>query len=352
MHTLDPSECRRDRNSVSGRQVAPDMGLSQLMAQRTAPRWLIWVALWTVYLVWGSTYLAIRIMVRTLPPLLSGGLRFTVAAVILLGILLIRRGSSAVSIGRRELLSCTIVGTALLLGGNGLVSVAEIRVPSNLGALVIASVPLWVVLLRSIFDERVPAVTLVSVAIGFVGVGILMLPGGRSSGAPIGGLLVLLAASVCWASGSFLSTKLTFPRDPLVSTGWQMLTGGLVMTFLAAAVGEGASFHTSEITRSSLLAFIYLVVMGSLVAFTAYSWLLRNAPISKVSTYAYVNPVVAIFLGWWILSERITPNVLIGAAVIVSSVAFIVRKDSARRSLSSDAPEPEPELVTANAAKP
>jgi drug/metabolite transporter (DMT)-like permease len=329
------------------------MGLTELMTQRTAPRWLIWVALWTVYLVWGSTYLAIRVMVRTLPPLLSGGLRFILAGVILLGVLAFRRGTSAVAIGRRELVSCTIVGTALLLGGNGLVSVAEEHVPSGLAALVIASVPLWVVLLRSIFEGRVPVATLTGVAMGFIGVGILVVPGGASTGAPIAGLLVLLLASICWASGSFLSTRLTFPREPLVSTGFQMLSGGIVMTLVSLAAGEGANFHLSELSRSSVLAFVYLVVAGSLLAFTAYSWLLRNAPISKVATYAYVNPVVAIFLGWWILHEEITANVLIGAAVIVSSVAFIVRKEA----VPSRLPEPEPAepgsaLASADAAKP
>jgi drug/metabolite transporter (DMT)-like permease len=328
------------------------MGLSELMTQKTAPKWLIWLALWTVYLVWGSTYLAIRIMVRTLPPLLSGGLRFVVAGAILLAVLLVKRGPFSVSIGRRELASCSIVGTALLLGGNGLVSVAEKDVPSGLAALVIASVPLWVVVLRSIFDGRVPVATLAGVAVGFVGVGILVLPGGDSSGAPIAGLTVLLVASICWASGSFMSTKLKFPREPLVSTGYQMLAGGTVMTLVALLVGDGADFHVAELTRSSVLAFVYLIVAGSLLAFTAYSWLLRNAPISKVSTYAYVNPVVAIFLGWSILSERIAPSVLIGAAVILSSVAFIVRKESDAKRTAAPAAEPEPDLVTADAAKP
>ena len=328
------------------------MGLTELMAQKTAPRWLIWVALWTVYIIWGSTYLAIRVMVRTLPPLLSGGLRFVLAGVILLGVLAVRRGAVATSIGRRELVSCTIVGTALLLGGNGLVSIAEERVPSALAALMIASTPLWVVLLRSIFDGRVPGATLLGVAVGFIGVGILVLPGASSSGVPIAGLLLLLVAALSWASGSFMSTRLRFPRDPLVSTGFQMLSGGVVMTLVALVGGEGADFHFSELSRPSILAFAYLVIAGSLLAFTAYSWLLRNAPISKVATYAYVNPVVAIFLGWWILHERITGSVLIGAAVIVSSVAFIIRKESTPSHRQEAATlEDEPELVSADAAK-
>ncbi|MDP9222431.1 MAG: EamA family transporter [Actinomycetota bacterium] len=321
------------------------MGLSELMEQKTAPRWLIWVALWTVYVIWGSTYLAIRVMVRTLPPLLSGGARFVVAGAVLLGVLLVRRGVAAVTIGRRELLSSSVIGAALLLGGNGLVSVAEEHVPSGLAALLIASVPLWVVLLRSLFEGRVPFATLLSVAVGFAGVAILVVPGGRSSGAPVGGLLLLLVAAVCWAGGSFLSTKLSLPRDPLVSTGFQMLCGGIVMLVVGLMTGEGSTFTISGLSRASVLAFAYLVVAGSLVAFTAYSWLLRNAPISKVATYAYVNPLVAILLGWSILHERVTPAVLLGAAVILSSVAFVIRKESHPEH------QPEaPEVATALAA--
>jgi drug/metabolite transporter (DMT)-like permease len=235
-----------------------------------------------------------------------------------------------------------------LLGGNGMVSVAEERVPSGLAALLIATVPLWVVLLRSLFEGRVPAATLVSVAVGFAGVAVLVLPGGRSSGAPVAGLLLLLFASMCWAGGSFLSTKLTLPRDPLVSTGFQMLCGGIVMTMVGFVAGEGSTVSVSELSRASGLAFAYLVVAGSLLAFTAYSWLLRNAPISKVATYAYVNPLVAIFLGWSILHERITPTVLLGAAVILSSVAFIIRRES-RPQHQPDVAEVAPALSAVDA---
>jgi drug/metabolite transporter (DMT)-like permease len=296
---------------------------------------MVWAALWIVYIVWGSTYLAIRISVETLPPLLAGGVRFLVAGMLLYGFLLIRRGYRAVAVTRTELIASTAVGTALLLGGNGIVMIAEQYVPSGLAALLIATVPLWVILLRYLFRDWVPRGTLVGVIAGFVGVALLVLPGDRPDGAPLGGMLLLILAAAFWASGSFLSRRLQLPRDPLVSTGVQMLTGGLVMLVAGVVRGELPTVDPSEFSTRSLIALAYLVVIGSLVAFTAYVWVLQHAPISKVATYAYVNPVIAVFLGWIVLSEEITGFVLAGAAVIVSSVAFIVRREAETESRSA-----------------
>jgi drug/metabolite transporter (DMT)-like permease len=287
----------------------------------------VWSALWVVYIVWGSTYLAIRVMVRTLPPLLSAGARFVLAGLILWTILAIRKGWSQMRVGKREVLASALVGAALLFGGNGLVQLAEERgAPSSLAALLIASVPLIVILFRWITRERISGGTLLGVAVGFTGVALLVLPGNRPAGADSLAVGMLLAASVFWAAGSFFSKSLPLPKDPFVSTAMQMLTGGLVL--VTAGLVSGESFSGIDLASSSVAAFIYLVVFGSLLAFTAYVWLLANAPISKVATYAYVNPVVAIFLGWLILSERITATTLVGAAVIVASVAFIVRKET------------------------
>ena len=306
--------------------------------QRPAPGWMVWTALWIVYIVWGSTYLAIRISVETLPPLLAAGVRFLVAGMILYGFLMIRRGYRAVAVTRTELLASTAVGTALLLGGNGLVMIAEQYVPSGLAALLIATVPLWVILLRYFFRDSVPRGTLIGVFAGFVGVALLVLPGDRPDGAPLSGMLLLIFAAACWATGSFLSRRLQLPRDPLVSTGVQMLTGGLVLMVAGALRGELPTVDPSEFSAASLIALAYLIVVGGLVAFTAYVWVLQHAPISKVATYAYVNPVIAVFLGWIVLSEEITAFVLAGAAVIVSSVAFIVRKEATTE------PRPEAEV--------
>lgn len=292
------------------------------------PAWLVWTALSIVYLVWGSTYLAIRITVETLPPLLMAGMRFVVAGLVAYVFLWARSGASRVRVTAREIGACTIVGTALLFGGNGMVTLAERTVPSALAALIIGSVPLWVVVLRAVTGEKIDRSTLVGVLIGFVGVSILVLPGSSAGGATIPGMLLIVAASASWACGSFFSRMLPLPKDLFVSTAVQMLCGGAVLLVAGLLHGEGSGIDVHSFSGASMLAFAYLVVAGSWLAFTAYVWLLQNAPISKVATYAYVNPVVAIFLGWLILNERITPAILIGAAVIVTSVAVIVRREA------------------------
>lgn len=300
---------------------------STAASRSSAPAWMEWSALWTVYLVWGSTYLAIRIVVETLPPLLSAGARFITAGLIMAVFLMWRSGARRMRVTLREIGASALIGSALLLGGNGVVAIAEQDVPSGLAALIIASVPLWVVVFRALFGDRASGGTLVGVVVGFAGVGILVGSSGGSSGGSLGGVLLLVLASVSWAGGSFFSAKVSLPQDPFVSTSVQMLTGGAALVLGAFVTGEFNGLDPNSFSRASLLGLVYLVVFGSLLAFTAYTWLLHNAPISKVSTYAYVNPVVAVFLGWIILSETITPLMLVGAAVIVASVAFIVRHE-------------------------
>jgi drug/metabolite transporter (DMT)-like permease len=295
---------------------------------RTASPLAIWSALGSVYVIWGSTYLAIAIAVQTLPPLFSAGLRFCVAGVILLGVIAVRRG---LRVGREQLLGAAIVGLLLLVGGNGFVVLAERTVPSGLTALIIASVPLWIVVFRRIAGDRIHVSTFVGVAVGFAGVAFLVVPQGASGAADAGGLLLLLVASVSWALGTFLAPRLRMPQDALLSTGIQQLAGGVVLVVLGAAMGELGRIEPSTWSANSLLALGYLIVFGSLVAFTAYSWLLQQAPVSLVSTYAYVNPVVAVFLGALILAEPVTPSIVIGAAIIVAAVAFIVTREGARQ---------------------
>ncbi|MFN2389888.1 MAG: EamA family transporter [Actinomycetota bacterium] len=288
---------------------------------------LVWIALSTVYLVWGSTYLAIRVVVETMPPLLTAGVRFLIAGAIVYLWILARRGRAAVRVTRREVLAASVVGGALLLGGNGLVSIAELTVPSALAALIIASTPLWVILLRAVTGEKVSRLTLGAVAVGFAGVGILVLPGNRPDGVELWGILLLIVAAANWATGSFLSQRLALPGDPFLSTGIQMLCGGAILIAAGLVRGEASSLEVAAFSGASLAGLAYLIVFGSLVAFTAYVWVLQNAPISRVATYAYVNPVVAIFLGWAILSEEITATTLVGAAVILTSVAFTLGKE-------------------------
>ena len=304
------------------------------------PNWMVWTALWTVYIVWGSTYLAIRVAVETLPPLLHASVRFLVAGSVMYLVLLLRGGPKRVRVSPAQLGASAIVGTSLLLGGNGLVAIAEQDVPSGLAALIIASVPLWVVVLRAIFGDRVSRGTLVGVVGGFAGVGILVLSGGAAGGAETEGVLLLVLASVAWATGSFCSARLPLPGDPFVSTAVQMLCGGFVLGVAAVLSGELSGLDLKSFSVASMMAVAYLVIAGSLAAFTAYTWLLKNAPISKVSTYAYVNPVVAVFLGWLILAEEITVPIVAGAAIIVAAVAFIVRHEAAGRREIADRGEP------------
>jgi drug/metabolite transporter (DMT)-like permease len=277
----------------------------------------VWANLASVYLIWGSTYLAIRVLVRTVPPLYGAGARFVVAGALMLAFL----GRRSLKVNGRELLACAAIGTLLAAGGNGLVTVAEQDVPSSIAAVLIASVPLWIVVYRRVAGDRMSRAAVFGVLAGFAGVAILLLPG-SSSHAPLGPSLIIVAAAASWGFGSFISGAIGLPRDGLVTTGWQMLFGGLVLLASGAAAGE----HVGTPSGESIWAWLYLVFIGSLVAYTSYTWLLRNAPIQLVSTYAYVNPVVAVILGAVILNEAISGGTLIGTAVIVASVAVIVRQ--------------------------
>ena len=287
----------------------------------------LWLALATIYLVWGSTYLAIRVMVETMPPLLSAGARFLLAGLILLGILVARGGIGRITLSRREVLAAAGIAVLLLAGGNGLVSVAEQDAPSGLAALIIGAVPLWVVVLRLAARERVPPVTLAGVLVGIAGVAFLVVPSDRPDDAPLWSLLVLVAAALAWGTGSFLSPRVALPKDVFVATGVQMVLGGLALTFAGLAAGEAPEVEPQAFSPRSLAAFAFLVLAGSLLAFTAYVWLLHAVPISTVATYAFVNPVVAVLLGWALLAEEVTLPMVAGAAAIVVSVAFVVRTE-------------------------
>src|SRR4051794_23253442 len=293
-----------------------------------APAWLVWTALGTIYLIWGSTYLAIRVMVETVPPLLGAGFRFLIAGAVFYAFLALRRGRAAVRFSGRELVAAGAAGTLLCFGGNGLVTVAEQKVPSGIAATLIASVPLWIILFRRLSRDPINRVALLGVLIGFAGVGILMLPGERPAGLSIGPMLVVVAAAACWAIGSYYPRRWPLPRDTMLSTSLQMVISGALMVAVGAVAGEFARVDVGSFSTKSIAGFVWLVTAGSLVAYTAYVWLLKNAPISKVSTYAYVNPVVAIFLGWLLLDETITGTIVVGATLIVASVALVVSRES------------------------
>ncbi len=290
---------------------------------------MVWLALGIVYVVWGSTYLAIAYVVDTLPVFTSAGVRFAVAGAIL-ALWIAARDRAALRVDRRQLGGAVLVGTLLLAGGNGLVSLGERTVASGLAALVIASVPLWIVLLRLAVGERVRRDVVIGVVAGIVGVAILVVPDGVNGTTDPFGLAALVCATLLWAIGTFLSPRLSMPRSALASTALQMLGGGAVLVVIGLALGEAGTVDPTRFATSSLVAWSYLVVVGSLVAFSAYTWLLQNAPVSLVATYAYVNPVVAVFLGTLFRSEPITPTMLVGAALILAAVAFIVSRTSTR----------------------
>jgi drug/metabolite transporter (DMT)-like permease len=292
-----------------------------------------------VYVVWGSTYLAIRVTVETLPPLLSATARFSLAAFVLAAILLVRRGRAALRVRPRQLASAALVGVLLLAGGNGLVSIAQsgppgTAVPSGIAALLVATVPLILILLRVGFGDRPKLATVAGVVVGLVGLAILVLPAGGVPAAPVAGALTVVTAAVCWALGSALTGRLPMPDDPFTATVYEMVAGAAVLAVGGLIRGEHRGLDLGAVSARSWLGLGYLVVAGSLVAFTAYVWLLQNAPISLVSTYAYVNPVVAVILGALFVDEAITGRVLLGGAVIVAAVALVVSTERPRRAPS------------------
>ncbi|MFZ3472641.1 EamA family transporter [Streptomyces sp. 4.24] len=283
----------------------------------------VWIALALVYVVWGSTYLGIRIVVETMPPFLSAGARFLTAGALLAGIVAWRRGPAALKATRAQAGSAVLVGLLLVLGGNGLVVLAETTVPSGLAALLVAAVPMWLVVLRAGSGDRPSPRTLAGVLLGLGGLAVLTSPGfGGEIG--LGGVLLVLAASVLWALGSFSAARLTLPADPFAGSAYQMLAGGAAGILVGLCRGEQHGLDPASYSTASWLALGYLVLFGSLVGFTAYVWLLRAAPLSLVATYAYVNPVVAVALGWLILDEALTWPILLGGAIVVAAVCVIV----------------------------
>lgn len=293
-----------------------------------APRWLIWAALLVVYVVWGSTYLAIRLVVESMPPFLAGGARFTTAGAILFLALLLHGGRARLRVSRAQIAASAVVGGCLLTIGNGLVSVGEQTVPTGLAALIIGTVPIVVLVLRRVTGEPVSRVGIAGVVLGFAGLGVLVVPRGLDGSADVVGMVLLIIAASTWAFGSFVSRRLRLPRDALVSTTYQLLLGGAMLLVVGTVVGEWPRVVAGDFTSESVWALVYLVTFGSLLAYSAYTWLLQNAPIGRVATYAYVNPVVAVALGAIVLGEVIDPIILVGAAMIVTSVAFIVGTES------------------------
>jgi len=283
----------------------------------------IWTALLIVYVVWGSTYLAIRVAIETLPPFLMAAIRFLVAGGVLFAVSVRHGDRTADRIGLPQWRAATIVGAALMLGGNGGVVWAEGRIASGIAALLVATLSLWMALLSwLVLGERPSRLAAIGLPLGFVGVALLIRPS-TEGGVDALGAVVCMLASLSWAAGSLYARHAPLPRRSAVATSMQMITGGSLLLLLAAATGEFGRLRPETFSTRSLLAVAYLVVMGSLVAFSAYAWLIRVAPTALVATYAYVNPVVAVALGWAFAGEPITPRMLAAGAVIVVAVVLI-----------------------------
>jgi drug/metabolite transporter (DMT)-like permease len=285
----------------------------------------VWVALWVVYIVWGSTYLGIELASETMPGVFAAGIRFTIAGLLMLAFLAWRHGLPSLRVSRVALAACTVVGL-LLPGANSILFITERKVPIGLTSLIIASVPLWVLILRLSVRERPDLVSTIGLVVGFGGIVLLVHPG--SDTGPLGYLLLTVLAAFMWALGSFLSPRIPLPRDVLVATGYEMLAGGLVLTMIGVFAAGPGELDPSGWSARSIFGLVYLIVFGSLLGFSAYVWLLANAPITKVSTYAYVNPVIAIALGVIVLDESVTLRIVAGALLILLSVAIVLRRES------------------------
>lgn len=301
-------------------------GANNYVGQALSFRTRMIIAFTAVYLIWGSTYLAIRFTIETLPSYLSAGVRFLLAGLILYAFARFKKREPAPK--KEHWRSAYIAGGFLLLGCNGSVVWAERYVPSGLAALIVAIIPLWMVLLEWWWykTERPSKGVFIGIGTGFLGMWLLMSPGLLRVGAHsihLVGTIVLLLASLSWAIGSVYSRNASFPRSPLLSTAMQMIGGGVLLVITGVLVGEYSHFNIMSISVKSVGALIYLIIFGSLIGFTAYLWLLNNVGVTRTSTYAFVNPVVAIFLGWALAGEKLDIQTVIAAFFVLVAVIVI-----------------------------
>jgi len=286
----------------------------------------VWGALAIVYVVWGSTYLAILLAIRTIPVFTMGALRFLIAGAILY-VWAVRQGDRADRPGWRQWRAAAIVGVALLVLGNTGVAWAETRVDTGIASLVIATIPLWMALFdRAAYGQRLTRTAVSGLLVGLAGAGLLAGPTGPDH-IDVAGGGVLLAAAIAWSAGSLYARRAPLPRRPLLGASMEMLTGGAILALIALSLGEPA--RVDHVSTQSLLALAYLIVFGSLIAFSAYIWLLRVTSTALVSTYAYVNPIVAVSLGWAVENEPIGIRTVVAGGMILTAVALIVSSSPA-----------------------
>jgi drug/metabolite transporter (DMT)-like permease len=284
-----------------------------------------WIALIAVYIIWGSTYLGIRLAIQTIPPFLMVGIRYLISGTILYTL---RRLSGDPAPTRKEWRSASIIGLLLLMGGNGALAWAELRIPTGIASLFIATVPLWMVMLDALRPggKRPSWLVWLGVLVGLIGTILLANPWqAYKTSPPLDpiGIIVLVSGALSWSIGSLFSRNAPLPSSALLGTGMEMLAGSAGVFILGSLLGEWSGFQLANVSLESWAGLAYLVVFGSGIGFVAYTWLLRNAPTATVSTYAYVNPVVAILLGTLVLHEPLETIEIISAAVIIAGVVLI-----------------------------
>jgi len=290
------------------------------------------VCLWTVYIIWGSTYFAIAKVIATMPPLLSMGIRFTLAGLILLAFIRSTKGSKEFAIPRPEILSASVLGFVTLGFGLGNVAVSSKHVPTGVVSLIIAALPLWIALFRTVAREKISKRSWLGTLVGFAGVVILLKPGSIESVSGVDSqtlffyMFMVLIGNIGWALGTYLAPRFPIPKNSLLFTGIEMLAGGIALTIAALVRGEELSDFL-DASNTSWFWFFYLVFVGSIAGYTAYLWLVMNAPVSLTATYAYVNPVIAVILGVLFLNETITLNYALGGAIILLGVLTVVSSE-------------------------
>jgi drug/metabolite transporter (DMT)-like permease len=320
------------------------------LSTRTS-RWQVVAALGAIYLIWGSTYLAIRFSIETMPPILMAGARFVFAGVLLF-IWARARGAQWPSL--KHWRGGLIVGGLLLLAGNGGVVLGERLVPTGTVALLVGSVPLWIALLGWLLPggTRPTLPVAVGLLFGFAGVALLISPAQGAGVVNPLGMAIVLGAAICWAIGSVYARGNVMASDPIMATATEMLGGGALLLLVASVTGEWGSLHLASISTHSWLALAYLIVFGSIIGFTCYTWLLRSTPASVAATYAYVNPLVAVFLGWSLNGEPVSTRTLLAALVIISGVVIITTLQArGRRMRHRTAPQVDPPTAPALASE-
>ena len=299
----------------------------------------VWLSLWSVYIIWGSTYYGIALAIESMPPLLAMGTRFLAATSILIVVLGAKNGWRSLIIPRAEFLNASLMGGTLLGIAIGSVALGERYVPTGIAALIISALPFWIAIFRTVDGNRPSNLSWLGVVIGFVGVAFLLKPGsvnplnGASTGLMLFWACMIMIGNIGWSFGSYIAPRFPMPKNPMISTMYQMLTGGLLLVVVGLATGEKfADFF--DATRSSWAGWSYLTLVGSIVAYSSYVWLISNAPIGLISTYAYVNPVIAISLGAIFLHEKISISYIFGGAIVLLGVLMVVTNES--RSISKN----------------